>query len=153
LGDQQMWGKHTLFENALKSALIIKMPGGNGTKKVIKTIVETVDIYPSILEFCNIDEPYQMDGDSFVNLLDNAEPAREDVAYSYFNQGISVRTERYRLSKYYRREEPTIELYDHLNDPYETNNIAQEKFDIVNELMPLLNKGNTGIYSHISDNN
>ncbi|MBV6647197.1 MAG: sulfatase [Cyclobacteriaceae bacterium] len=50
LGDQQLWGKHTLFENALKSALIIKVPN-NYESKSISSIVETVDIYPSLLEF------------------------------------------------------------------------------------------------------
>ncbi|MCP4977949.1 MAG: sulfatase-like hydrolase/transferase, partial [Maribacter sp.] len=46
LGDQRVWGKHTLFENALKSALIIKTPEKNLNKKSINSIIETVDIYP-----------------------------------------------------------------------------------------------------------
>ena len=41
---------------------------------------------------------------------------------------------------------PFIELYDYMEDPYETKNLASEKPGIVKELMPLLEKGNTGIY-------
>ena len=53
-----------------------------------------------------------------------------------------MRTNRYRLTKYYREEEPVIELYDHDNDKLETINIAKDKPEIVNKLMPLLEKVN-----------
>jgi arylsulfatase A-like enzyme len=147
LGDQRVWGKHTLFENALKSALIMKIPNiGLGQQKV-NGIVETVDIYPSILELCNVELPHKIDGESFVKLLNNTGSKKEDVAYSYFKNGISLRTDKYRLTQYFRKEEPTIELYDHENDPYETKNIVGSKPDIVEELLPLLELGNTGLYS------
>ena len=68
------------------------------------------------------------------------------MAYSYFKEGISLRTDRYRLTKYYRNDAPKIELYDHENDPNETINIAGENSKIVDRLMPLLESGNTGIY-------
>lgn len=70
----------------------------------------------------------------------------ENVAYSYFRKGISVRTERYRFTKYFRDEEPVIELYDHLFDPHENKNIAKESPAMVDSLMPVLEKGNTGLY-------
>ena len=141
LGEQQVWGKHTLFENALKSPLIMKVPQFKHLRgQEINTLVETVDIYPSILELCNIDMPYKTDGNSFVNALKGEENAQNNIAYSYFNNGISIRTDRYRLTKYYREEAPVIELYDHVNDKLETINIAQDKPEIVNKLMPLLEK-------------
>ena len=145
LGDQQVWGKHTIFENALKSALIIKIPK-NYKSKSISSIIETIDIYPSLLELCNIELPHPIDGESFVNILNGSNKQNNNVAYGYFRKGISLRTDRYRLTKYYRDEEPKIELYDHKNDPYETINIALEYPDIVKKMMPLLEKGNTGLY-------
>ncbi len=54
--------------------------------------------------------------------------------------------ERYRLTKYFRDAEPTVELYDHLSDPNETKNIAAEHPEIIEKLMPLLEKGDTGLY-------
>ena len=57
-----------------------------------------------------------------------------------------MRTERYRLTQYFRSEKPTIELYDLKNDPHETKNISAEKPKIVRKLMPFLEKGNTGLY-------
>ena len=57
-----------------------------------------------------------------------------------------MRTDRYRITKYFREAQPTVELYDHKSDPLETINIAAENPKIVAELMPLLEKGNTGLY-------
>ncbi|MCF6361665.1 MAG: sulfatase [Cyclobacteriaceae bacterium] len=145
LGDQKVWGKHTLFENALKSALIIKIPKKYNSRS-ISSIVETVDIYPSLLELCNIDLSHPIDGESFVNLLENDNVTESNVAYSYYKEGISLRTDRYRLTKYYRNELPKIELYDHKNDPLETTNIAMDSPKIVAKLMTLLEKGNNGLY-------
>ena len=51
LGNDRKWGKHSLFERSLKSALIVKLPGVNHASKEIKTIVETVDLYPTLLDF------------------------------------------------------------------------------------------------------
>ncbi|MGF1560066.1 MAG: sulfatase [Flavobacteriaceae bacterium] len=145
LGDQRVWGKHTLFENALKSTLIIKSPVQEQQRKRIETIVETVDIYPSLLEMCNIPLNHKIDGESFVELF-NGQENTGAVAYSYFNQGISIRTNNYRLTSYTRLETPLIELYDHNVDPLETQNIAHENPELVNDLMTLLQNGNTGLY-------
>ena len=146
LGDQRVWGKHTLFENALKSALIIKSPFEEHQTKKVESIVETVDIYPTIMELCNIGMKHKIDGESFNDSFTAATPKEDLVAYSYFRNGISLRTTKYRLTKYFREEEPTVELYDHIADPNETKNIAQLNPDIVKSLMPLLEKGNTGLY-------
>ena len=151
LGDQRVWGKHTVFENALKSVLIISDPRKSDAKRNAHSIVETVDIYPTIMELCGVDTPYDMDGESFVGSMTGSENPGTDViennvAYSYFREGISLRTERYRLTKYFRAEEPVIELYDHQEDPYESINIAENEPGIVEELMPILEKGNTGLY-------
>ena len=146
LGDQQVWGKHTIFENALKSTLIIKVPNSKQTKP-ITSIVETVDIYPTLMALCNVNTNHTIDGESFTNLLNNNDSSsQDDVAYSYFKNGISLRTERYRLTKYFRKAEPTIELYDHDTDPLESINVASKFPDVVNKLMPVLEKGNTGLY-------
>jgi arylsulfatase A-like enzyme len=146
LGDQRVWGKHTLFENALKSALIIRSPYEAHQTKKVETIVETVDIYPTIMELCNIDMKHKIDGVSFMESLTDTNRKKDQVAYSYFRNGISLRTEKYRLTKYYRQDEPRVELYDHTTDPYETNNVAQANPALVTSLMPILEKGNTGLY-------
>lgn len=146
LGDHLVWGKHTLFERSLNSPLIIKVPGTASKNLKIETITETIDIYPTILELCDVELGASIDGESLVSTMRNPKIKKEDVAYSYFKNGISMRTNRYRLTKYFREAKPTIELFDHQIDPYETKNRALLDTTIVKELMPLLEKGNTGLY-------
>jgi hypothetical protein len=52
------------------------------------------------------------------------------------------------LTKYFRNQEPVIELYDHKTDPNETKNIAAENPEIVEKLLPIWEKGNTGLFSN-----
>lgn len=147
LGDQRVWGKHTIFERALRSVLIIKMPKSLHAGTRIDKVVSSVDIYPTLMELCGTGMPFKTDGKSFVGLINNPSMTSwEETSFGYFNNGISLRTDRYRLTKYYRKEEPTIELYDHLSDPYENRNIAEDHPEIVKKLMPEWEKGNTNLF-------
>ena len=148
LGDQRVWGKHTLFENALKSTLIIKSPFQKHQNKIVENIIESVDIYPSLLELCSIPVSHKIDGTSFLKTMQKPHSDSDSLAYSYFKKGISMRTPTYRLTKYYIEKTPAIELYDAINDPYETVNIAEENPLIVAELLPFLEKENHGIFSN-----
>jgi iduronate 2-sulfatase len=147
LGDDLVWGKHTLFDWALQSVLIIKTPE---MKKGVTCdkVISSVDIYPTLMELCRVKMPHKTDGKSFVPLLKNPASSKWDnnMAYSYFNDGITVRTERYRLTKYFRKNEPLIELYDHKNDPYENDNVAGDHPKLVKQLLKVWAKGNTGVY-------
>jgi len=149
LGDQLTWGKHTLFDKALKSALIIKNPQTIEKGFRAEGIVESIDLYPTILDLCAIEAPEGIEGRSLRPQLELSSAKGKEAAYGYFKKGITMRTERYRLTKYYREETPTIEVYDLLKDPEETNNIAKDNTEIVEELMPLWEKGNTGLYNTI----
>lgn len=145
LGDDLVWGKHTIFEWSLRSALLIRTPGmQNGAN--IERVVSAVDIYPTLMELCRVKTPEGTDGASFAGLLSSQKADWRDLAYSYFKQGITVRTPRYRLTKYFRKEAPTVELYDHDKDPYENKNIAAEQPELVAELMKEWEKGNTGVF-------
>ncbi len=148
LGDHLVWGKHTVFERALQSAFIIRAPNISGPKNTIKNVVSTVDVYPTLMELCGVEMPHTTDGKSLVSFMNNKSSIQnsEEAAYSYFRNGISLRTDRYRLTKYFREQQPGIELYDHQNDPNETKNIAAENPKVIEQLMPLWEKGNTGLY-------
>lgn len=146
LGDHTQWGKHTLFERSLKSALIVKIPGMQNPGITSNGIVESIDIYPTIMNFCNIEYKYELDGISLMSIMENPDSKIKDQTYGYFKKGISMRNERYRITKFYRDEMPTVELYDHQTDPLETINIAGANKSKVNELLPLLEEGNQGLF-------
>lgn len=124
----------------------MKTPGGiQGVSR--EEVVSSVDIYPTLMQLCGTDTPDGTDGKSFAPLLTGSGQKRADrAAYSYFRNGITVRTGRYRLTRYFRDEQPVIELYDHQRDPYENHNVAKKRPRIVKKLLPLLNEGNTGLY-------
>jgi len=148
LGDHRIWGKHTIFDWALRSALIIKVPEqlSSFKAKYVEKTVSTIDIYPTLMELCGIDMPHHTDGKSLIPILQNPSIEFENQAFAYFRKGISLRTDQYRLTKYFQNEEPRLELFDHSNDPYELKNIALEHPGIMDSLMEIWEKGNTGVY-------
>ena len=147
LGDDRVWGKHTLFEFALRTPLIIYAPGMKMNESKNTSIVSTVDLYPTILDLCGVKLPFKLVGNSLVPLLNGKPKNGEEIAYGYFNNGITLRTPRYRFTKYFRFKQPVFELYDHQSDPYETKNIAEQHPEIVSKMLVLLKKGDTGLYN------
>lgn len=143
LGDLRVWGKHTLHETALSSSLIVKAPGYKSGLKNTR-IVSSIDIYPTLMELCGINQPRGLDGKSFVSLLNNIDDKNwSDVAYSYFNNGVSVRTPEYRFSRYKKSQVIITELYRYDDDRIEKKNIADENPDVVENLLPIWKKGKT----------
>lgn len=147
LGDHRVWGKHTIFEWALRSTFLLKLPGEQAKPAVFDQVVSTVDIYPTLVELCGLEMPHQTDGASLTALWKEQQPGPwRNTAYGYFRNGISLRTDRYRFTRYFREAEPTTELYDHRNDPFETRNIAAERPEVVEKLMEIWERGNTGLF-------
>ena len=145
LGDHRVWGKHTLSDVALRSPLIVRMPGMSRPGRSVENIVSSIDIYSSLMDLCNVSSSFKTDGHSFASLFSNAH--RFDYpAFSYFNNGISMRTNRYRLTHYFREGEPVTELYDHSKDPAEHFNIAGENRSTVQRLTKHWRKGDTGFF-------
>lgn len=146
LGDLRVWGKHTLHETALSSSLIVKAPGcKSGVKN--SRIVSSVDIYPTLMELCGVEAPAGLDGRSFAALLDEPDCKEwKEAAYSYFNNGVSLRVPEYRFSRYKKGDEFFNELYSYGQDRIERKNVADEHPDVVEALMPLWEAGKTFEY-------
>ncbi|RRB02247.1 sulfatase [Larkinella rosea] len=147
LGDYRVWGKHTIFDQSVRSVLIVKTPEQK-TGLVRNEIISSIDIYPTLMELCGVTSPAPVDGKSFSSLLKKGKPANwNNVAYSYFKQGITVRTDQYRYTRYFRAQQPTVELYDHQTDPHENRNVADAHPDVIKQLEPVWAKGNTGVFN------
>jgi arylsulfatase A-like enzyme len=81
----------------------IKSPNSSSGGKTVDKIVSSVDLYPTLMELCQVEMPYQTDGKSLVSIMKNPLfQTWEDASYGYFRNGISLRTRRYRLTKYFR---------------------------------------------------
>ena len=147
LGDQQVWGKHTLMETALNSTLIVVAPD---IKKGVenKRIVSSIDIYPTLMDLCNIPKPAGLDGVSFAKLLKQPQHSDwNDIAYGYFSNGITMRTPEYRYTKYFRKQQPNEEFFIYNVDESKIENtIKRLSPNKLKDVQKEWNKGNTGIY-------
>ncbi|MEP4078130.1 sulfatase [Haloferula sp.] len=130
LGEHAVWGKHTLFEESLHSPLIIRVPGINKPGEACESIVETVDLYPTLCELTKLETPSNLSGQSLVADLEG-KPTRTDSALSYWNGHNTLRTERYRIIVH---KNDYIELYDHQSAEAESKNIASEQPSVVAQL-------------------
>jgi arylsulfatase A-like enzyme len=139
LGDHAIWGKHSPLEKANRSALIIKVPGMAGAGKRTNAIVESLDIFPTLVDVCQpafrkTVEP--LNGLSLAPVLGNPDHAGKDCALSYWHGARSVRTADYRFIATRKGEAYNqFELYDHRNDPEEMSNIAGENPEVVQRLL------------------
>jgi len=66
LGDQTIWGKHTLYDRSLKSPLIVKVPSQKSITRLSTAIVETVDIYPTITDLAGLPRPAKLSGENLL---------------------------------------------------------------------------------------
>jgi iduronate 2-sulfatase len=138
LGEHGVWGKHTLFEESLRSPLVIRFPGMENSGKMSDAVVETVDIYPTLCELAGIPVPEGLSGKSLKAQLSNPDAAG-DVAMSFASQAETIRTAQYRLIRHSKMNADfAYELYDHSSPEGETKNLAETKPEIVKELNALL---------------
>ena len=128
LGEHGLWGKTTNFELDTRSPLLISAPG---TGAASMSIVEFVDIYPTLVELCELPIPEGLEGISLVPILKNSRHQVKDAALSQFPRGdcmgCSIRTDRFRYTAWINRKQGDIvaeELYEHTCDPLETRNRA-----------------------------
>ncbi|MEK7781624.1 MAG: sulfatase [Verrucomicrobiota bacterium] len=100
LGDSQIWGKHTPFERALQSPLIIRAPGISRAAKSCDALVESTDLYPTLMDLCQLSftrTQHPLDGLSLRPLLDESSRSVRDAAVSYWQKAVSVRTATHRF--------------------------------------------------------
>ena len=157
LGDLGTWGKHTAFERALRSPLLVRTPGMKTSGQASDALIETVDIYPTLAELCGLTPPDGLGGESFAALLNNPKATGPTEAFGYHRPWTwsvralgphpwckTIRTDRYRLSVWTAEKNGEkvvqVELYDHQTDPEETNNLAKTHPELVDSLIKHLDR-------------
>ncbi|WP_159951666.1 sulfatase [Polaribacter septentrionalilitoris] len=126
LGDHKLWCKHVTFETALRTPLIIKVPGKTkGTKT--EAITEYIDIYPSLVELVGLESPNTLDGKSFVPILEGKEP-QKDWAVSKFKDAVTLIKGDLFYTEWTKDDGVAYArmLFDHKTDPLELDNLAEK---------------------------
>lgn len=152
LGDHDMWGKHTNYEQATKSPLIIAAPGLKAGQT--KAMTEFVDVFPTLCELSGGEVPAYLDGKSLVPVMKDNKASVKEYAMSQYPRkmdkadinkvedgkgklmGYSMRTEQYRYTVWLKNftsdqaysvdKVYTKELYDYVKDPLEKVNVSDD---------------------------
>ena len=135
LGEQQIWGKHSPFERANRSVLIIRVPGMQTAGVKSSALVESLDLYPTLIELCQPSfnkTTHPLDGDSLVPLLKGGSGEKSDVAISYWKDAISVRDQTHRLI--FNKKSNSSALYDLSVNPDNDTDVAAQFPEIVKRL-------------------
>ncbi len=140
LGDHGLWNKHSNFEQATRSPLIIFDP--RVKKRIqIKSPTEFIDIFPTLCAATGLQIPENLDGKNLMPLIKGEQISIKPFAVSQWTSakktGYSFRTDRYRYTVWLNGKKSTDpvfeedifaeELYDYRTDPAETINLAGEK--------------------------
>ena len=144
LGEHFLWRKGDLYEHSARVAFIWRVPGVTPKGARCCRPVETIDIFPTLFDFCNVPQPELVEGISMRPLL--ADPWRPwkkgAITWRAANGSlVAIQTEHFRLNR--RVEDGLLELYDHRNDPGEFTNVATkpEYKETVTDLSRLLDAG------------
>ncbi|HYF34134.1 MAG TPA: sulfatase [Prosthecobacter sp.] len=146
LGEHGWFDKRWIFEESVRSPLLVRWPGVTRPGSSEGRIVSLVDMAQTFLDIAGQPIPADMQGRSFVPLL-KGEPTpdwRKSLYYHYYEYPVPHRvrphygviTDRYKLIHYYKPDVDDWELLDREKDPHETKSFYNDPAyaDTVKEL-------------------
>lgn len=131
LGEKEHWRKFGLWENVIRTVMMMrvpegleKMPAGSARGVVTDNLTSLLDIYPTLADLCNLTPRADFDGVSLRSMLiEPSEPVSRPVITTYDYGSYSVRHEDWHYILYIDGSE---ELYDLESDPEEWHNLAED---------------------------
>ncbi len=135
LGERGYAGKWTLHEHSIRVPLMIYDPRQSAVErgKTFDEMVLNVDVTPTILDLAGVNVPESYHGQSLTAFYDQSpEHWRSSVFLEHRLEGnpLLIKTDGVRDDTWkfirYDNHPDFIELYNHQEDPNETNNLAYE---------------------------
>ena len=130
MGEHGWFDKRFMYEESFRTPLLIYYPGGK--HGVISQMVQNIDYAPTFLDVAGAKIPSDIQGRSFLPLLEGKKPAnwRQSLYYHYYEypaehsvcRHYGIRTKRYSLIHFYN-DIDAWELYDLKKDPEQMHNI------------------------------
>jgi uncharacterized sulfatase len=132
LGEHGLWHKRSLFEESARVPFIVRVPGRSGMGRTCGSLVELLDVYPTVCDLAGVKPEHELEGRSLRPLLDDPGAAVHEAAFTQARRGAeaefwgrSIRTPRWRCTEWNEGRDG-IELYDHDKDPQEYTNLAND---------------------------
>ena len=144
LGEHGMYNKQWMYEGPLHVPLLMRYPGDIKAGMVHESMVNHVDLGPTLLDFAGASIPGDMQGCSLKPIVEGrAEKVRDASYYHFYSHGerlpemVGVRTDRYKLIHYPgMKGSYQWELFDLEKDPDEMDNLyANPEYSVVRERM------------------
>jgi arylsulfatase A-like enzyme len=127
LGEKGKWAKHdSLFETGARVPLMIAAPGMKGNGRPSPRIVQTLDIYPTLVDLCGLPRPEGIEGRTLRPLLENPEATWDHPAFTVTKSGRAIRVDRYRYAEWGPDGQDGAMLIDERNDPHEMRNLIDD---------------------------
>lgn len=141
VGEHGLLNKTTAFEIDAHVPMMIAR-AGQTRGQCTSSLVELMDIYPTLTELCGLQTPREVEGVSLIPILDDPTAAVHRSAMTQTprpnypkgkmpkSMGYAIRTERWRYTEwrdFNTGEVQARELYDHDNDSGETANVAGDE--------------------------
>ena len=147
LGEHDWWNKVTVFEDGARAPMMIWVPDALGMGQPTDSLVEFIDLYPTLTDYAGLKAPHHLSGMSLRPILDDPLSSVKEAAYTQVTRGPnamgrSVRTPRWRYTEWAHGKHG-VELYDHLKDPGEYYNLGDnpEYTNVVSQMTELLGQG------------
>ncbi|WP_073181050.1 sulfatase [Flagellimonas flava] len=136
LREHGLWCKHSTFDVAMRAPLIVKTPVNKGDQRV-HSLVEFVDLYPTLCDLADLTKPSHLQGDSFTYLLGDPDANGKEAVFGRWQNADFMKTRQHGYTEWFSEDGKSQArmLYDHLIDPNETKNIAQKQgnADMINK--------------------
>ncbi len=112
MGEHGWFDKRFMYEESLRTPLIISYPGHTKPGSVCTKLVQNIDYAPTFLDLAGIKKPSEMPGRSLLPVFDNGDNVknwRTSIYYHYYDYPTyhmvrkhdGVRTDRYKLIHFY----------------------------------------------------
>jgi iduronate 2-sulfatase len=122
-GERGWWNKTLLFDYDAKVPFMVCLPKMTSRGKVCASVIELIDVFPTVTELAGLKLPDGLEGQSFAPLIQNPVHVWNRVAHTQSGGGHnrSICNGRFRFTQW---ADGAVELYDHDTDPGEWYNQA-----------------------------
>lgn len=126
LGEHRFWMKVSLKEESVRVPLIIKVPGK--APAVCHSLVELLDLYPTVAELAGLTVPPNIQGKSLVDMLDRPQQEVRPYAFSVSKWrdtfSFLIRSHKWAFIQYGEDGSEGMELFDMEYDEKQFTNLA-----------------------------
>ena len=135
-------GKGWAYEGGIRVPFIVKPVGKKAKEQVLETPIISMDIYPTILGYLNVDKrpTQQIDGKNLFNLIENGQALNREALFFHYphyhssgwKPGSAIRLGDWKLIHLY--EDDRYELYNLKDDIGEKKDLSGQNPSVVESL-------------------